>query len=69
MLAKHLRNAAKWCEVDGLKAAKPCEMPTKLLRNLAKLPRNARETPAKPCETPAKPCEMAAKWLGLPYMN
>ena len=29
MTAKCLRNAAKWCEVDGVKAAKPCEMAAK----------------------------------------
>ena len=36
MDAKYLRSAAKWCEVDGVKAAKRCETPAKWPRNGAK---------------------------------
>ena len=56
--AKRLRNLAKLCEVDGVKAAKPCETlrnsretPAKLPRNLAKLLRNGCETVRNACET------------------
>ena len=61
MLAKCLRNAAKWCEVDGAKAAKPCEMAAKPCETPAKWLRNSREMAAKWCEMVRNNCELAKR--------
>ena len=61
MTAKCLRNAAKWCEVDGVKAAKPREMAAKPCETPAKWLRNSREMAAKWCEMVRNNCELAKR--------